>query len=43
MIISLYNSREYTINEIITLTGVSRGTIYNVINNKKSDTKIGEK
>ncbi|MDK9873030.1 recombinase family protein [Staphylococcus sp. IPLA37011] len=43
MIISLYNSKEYTINEIIKMTGVSRGTIYNVINKKKSEIKIGEK
>ncbi|HBV22783.1 MAG TPA: resolvase [Jeotgalicoccus sp.] len=43
MIISLYNSKEYTINEIIKMTGVSRGTIYNIINKKKSEIKIGEK
>ncbi|CAD2078660.1 recombinase family protein [Jeotgalicoccus meleagridis] len=43
MIISLYNSKEYTINEIIKMAGVSRGTIYNVVNKKKSDIKIGEK
>lgn len=42
IIVSLYNSKEYKINEIISMTGVSRGTVYNVINTKKSDTKIRE-
>lgn len=36
MIISLYDSKKYTINEIIRMTGVSRGTIYNVINSKSN-------
>lgn len=43
MIISLYNSKEHTINEIITMTGVSRGTIYNVIKKKNVEIRIGEK
>ena len=41
-VISLYESEKYTINEIIRMTGVSRGTIYNMVNNK-SEKKIGEK
>lgn len=42
MITSLYESKKYTINEIIRMTGVSRGTIYNVIKNK-SNIEIEEK
>lgn len=37
MIISLYNNKEYTINEIISMTGVSRGSIYRIINEKKKN------
>src|SRR5699024_9636389 len=33
-VISLYESEKYTINEIIRMTGVSRGTIYNIVNSK---------
>src|SRR5699024_8573769 len=35
MIISLYNSKQHTINDIIKMTGISKGTIYNVINKQK--------
>lgn len=35
MIVSLYRSKTYTINEIMKMTGVSKGTIYNVINQEK--------
>src|SRR5699024_456478 len=41
-VISLYESEKYTINEIIRMAGVSRGTIYNMVNSK-SEKKIGEK
>jgi len=43
MIISLYNSKEHTINEIINMSGVSRGTIYNVVNNQVANTENEEK
>lgn len=41
MIISLYNSKQHTINDIIKMTGISKGTIYNVINkqNHNEDTQ----
>src|SRR5690625_1736259 len=32
MVISLYESKEYTINEITKMTGVSKSTIYNMVN-----------
>ncbi|MFB9861625.1 recombinase family protein [Salinicoccus siamensis] len=35
MIVSLYQSKQHSINEIMKLTGVSKGTIYNVINRHK--------
>lgn len=38
MIVSLYHSKTYTINEIMKMTGVSKGTIYNVINQEKLNT-----
>ncbi|WP_229714938.1 helix-turn-helix domain-containing protein [Jeotgalicoccus coquinae] len=37
-IVSLYHSKTYTINEIMKITGVSKGTIYNVINQEKLNT-----
>ena len=37
MVISLYNSQEYTINEIISMTSVSRGAIYRIINEWKEE------
>jgi len=40
-VISLYESKKYTINEIIRMTGVSKSTIYNIVNSK-SEKKIGE-
>src|SRR5699024_3026263 len=33
-VISLYESKKYTVNEIIRMTGVSKSTIYNMVNNK---------
>ena len=41
-VISLYESKKYTINEIIRMTGVSKSTIYNIVNNQTEE-KIGEK
>lgn len=43
MIISLYNSKEHTINEIIKMTDVSKGTIYNVVNNQKFNIECDKK
>lgn len=37
-VISLYDSKKYTINEIVRMTGVSRGTIYNIVNSTSEDT-----
>ena len=34
---SLYESKEYIINDIIKMTGVSKGTIYNMVNRQKSE------
>lgn len=34
--ITMYNSKEYSISEIIKVSGISQGTLYNYINNKKS-------
>ncbi|SOC45099.1 recombinase family protein [Salinicoccus kekensis] len=31
-VMSLYESKKYTINEIISMTGVSKSTIYNIVN-----------
>lgn len=39
MVISLYKSQEHTINEIISMTNVSRGAIYRIINEWKRDEK----
>ena len=33
-VISLYESKKYTINEIIKMTGVSKSTIYNIVNSQ---------
>ncbi|GAA3728016.1 hypothetical protein GCM10022378_16060 [Salinicoccus jeotgali] len=33
--LSLYDSKSYTINEIIKITGLSKGTIYRIINDRK--------
>lgn len=41
-VISLYESKKYTINEIIRMTGVSKSTIYNIVNSQTEE-KIGEK
>ena len=41
-VISLYESKKYTINEIIKMTGVSKSTIYNIVNSQ-TEQKIGEK
>ncbi|WP_340139014.1 helix-turn-helix domain-containing protein [Mammaliicoccus sciuri] len=30
----LYESKKYTINEIIKMTGVSKSTIYNIVNSQ---------
>jgi len=40
-VISLYESKKYTINEIIRMTGVSKSTIYNIVNSQTEE-KIGE-
>lgn len=40
MIISLYKSKQHTINDIIKMTGISKGTIYNVINKQKHNMDI---
>src|SRR5699024_6783318 len=41
-VISLYEGKKYTINEIIRMTGVSKSTIYNIVNSHTEE-KIGEK
>ena len=41
-VISLYESKKYTINEIIRMTGVSKSTIYNIVNSQTGE-EIGEK
>jgi len=41
-VISLYESKKYTINEIIRMTDVSKSTIYNIVNSQTKET-IGEK
>lgn len=35
VLLSLYDSKSYTINEIIKMTGLSKGTIYRIINERK--------
>lgn len=35
VLLSLYDSKSYTINEIIKITGLSKGTIYRIINERK--------
>ncbi|GAA3721405.1 recombinase family protein [Salinicoccus jeotgali] len=35
VLLSLYDSKSYTINEIIKITGLSKGTIYRIINDRK--------
>lgn len=39
VIVSLYHSKTDTINEIVKMVGVSKGTIYNVINQEKLNTQ----
>lgn len=39
VIVSLYHSKTDTINEIVKMAGVSKGTIYNVINQDKLNTQ----
>lgn len=37
MVLSLYDSKQYTINEILKMANISKGTLYRIINDRKKE------